>query len=334
MVRVAMLSRWHVHADEYAARVNGESQAQVVAVWDEMPERGREWADELEVGFETDLDHLLTRDDIDAVAVCAPTSIHPEVMIKAARAGKHIFCEKVMATSLEECRQIADAVTRTGVKFCISLPRRGLPEVQLARQLVAAGQLGQITLLRIRVAHSGSIAGWLPPHFYDPTACGGGAMIDLGAHGMYISRWLLGEPRQISSTFNHITGQAVEDNTVSVILFDNGAIAINETSFVQHGGTFYLEINGTEGTYITGGPEGKTRIQAPKWSGTGDWIEPAAMPKPLSHPVTQWTDCITQGSSIDYGLAEGIQLTEMMEGAYRAHLEGRTISYPLGEDKD
>ena len=47
MVRVAMLSRWHVHAAEYAARVNGERQAQVVAVWDEMPERGREWADEL-----------------------------------------------------------------------------------------------------------------------------------------------------------------------------------------------------------------------------------------------------------------------------------------------
>jgi 1,5-anhydro-D-fructose reductase (1,5-anhydro-D-mannitol-forming) len=330
MVRVAMLSRWHVHADEYASLVNDEEQAQVAAVWDEEPERGRSWAGELGVDFEADLDHLLARDDVDAVAVCAPTNMHPEVMIKAAQAGKHIFTEKVMATTVEECREIADAVTRVGVKFCISFPRRGLPEVQLAKKLVAAGHLGQITLLRIRVGHSGSTAGWLPPHFYDPVTCGGGAMIDLGAHGMYIACWLLGEPRRINSTFNHITGREVEDNTLSVITFDNQAIAINETSFVQYGGVFYLEINGTEGTYITGGPDAKTRIQAPKWSGSDDWVEPETLPAPLLHPVTQWINGITQSCPIDYGLTEGIQLTELMEGAYRAHREGCTVSYPLG----
>ena len=132
-------------------------------------------------------------------------------------------------------------------------------------------------------------------------------------------RWLLGEPSQIHSTFNDITGRAVEDNTVSVITFDNQAIAINETSFVQHGGAFHLEINGTEGTYITGGPEGKTRIQAPKWSGSDEWVEPEKLPEPLLHPVAQWINGITQDSPIDYGLTEGIQLTELMEGAYRAH---------------
>ena len=329
MVRVAMLSRWHVHADEYASRVNAEERAQVAAVWDEEPERGQAWARELEVDFEADLDRLLARDDIDAVAVDAPTNMHPEVMIKAAQAGKHIFTEKVMATTVSECRAIADAVTRAGVKFCISFPRRGLPEVQLAGQLIAGGHLGQITLLRIRVAHGGATAGWLPPHFYDPVACGGGAMIDLGAHGMYIARWLLGQPRQIASAFNHITGRAVEDNTLSVITFENQAIAINETSFVQHGGVFYLEINGTEGTYITGGPEEKTRLQAPKWSGRDDWVEPESLPEPLVHPVTQWINAIVEDSPIDYGLAEGLQLTELMEGAYRAHREARTVSYPL-----
>ena len=112
MVRVAMLNRWHVHADEYATRVNDEEQAQVVAVWDGEPERGQGWATELGVDFEADLDRLLARGDIDAVAVDAPTNMHPEVMIKAAQAGKHIFTEKVMAATVEECRAIADAVTR------------------------------------------------------------------------------------------------------------------------------------------------------------------------------------------------------------------------------
>ncbi len=128
MVKVAMLSRWHVHADEYASCVNGEEQAQVVAVWDEDPERGRGWAGELGVDFEAELNTLLARDDIDAVAVNAPTNMHSDVMVSAAQAGKHIFTEKVMAMTVKDCRAIADAVTQAGVKFCISFPRRGLPE--------------------------------------------------------------------------------------------------------------------------------------------------------------------------------------------------------------
>ena len=81
--------------------------------------------------------------------------------------------------------------------------------------------------------------------------------------------------------------------------------------------------------HLTGGPEQKTRIQAPKWSGSDDWVEPEELPEPLVHPVTQWINAIVEDSPIDYGLAEGIQLTELMEGAYRAHREKRTVSYPL-----
>lgn len=58
-------------------------------------------------------------------------------------------------------------------------------------------------------------------------------------------------------------------------------------------------------------------------------MEPESLPQPLLHPVTQWIKAITRDGPIDYGLAEGLQLTELMEGAYRAHREGRTVSYPL-----
>ena len=81
------------------------------------------------------------------------------------------------------------------------------------------------------MADGGSLADWLPPHFYNAKECGGGAMIDLGAHGMYLARWLLGKPVKITSTFNKLTGREVEDNAISVIEFENKALAINETSF-------------------------------------------------------------------------------------------------------
>jgi predicted dehydrogenase len=97
MIRIAMLSRWHVHANDYARQVKVHPDTVITAVWDEIPERGAAWAKELEAAFEADLDVLLARSDVDAVIVDAPTNIHGAVMVKAALAGKHIFTEKVMA---------------------------------------------------------------------------------------------------------------------------------------------------------------------------------------------------------------------------------------------
>ena len=235
MLRVAMLSRWHVHANQYADEIRANDAAEVCAVWDEDAARGSAWASELEVPFEADLDALLAGDSIDAVCVVTPTNLHREVIVKAAEAGKHVFTEKVLAASVADCHAIAAAVKRNEVNFCISFPRRTAPAILYAKEALDAGLLGRPTALRLRVAHDGAVRDWLPAHFYDPDACGGGAMMDLGAHGMYLARWLLGPPKRIFSVFNTVTGRAVDDNAVCVIEFESGAIAVNETSFVGFG---------------------------------------------------------------------------------------------------
>ena len=98
MLRVAMLSKWHVHAEGYARDFLKTGKAEITAVWDEKPERGAEWAQRLGCDFESDLDKLLAREDVDAVCCCTPTTMHTDVLIRAAKAGKHIFTEKVLAT--------------------------------------------------------------------------------------------------------------------------------------------------------------------------------------------------------------------------------------------
>ena len=128
MLRVAMLSKWHVHAEGYAKFLQGLDNVQITAVWDEEPERGRKWAEDLKADFEEDLDTLLKRDDVDGVVVDAPTSMHADVMVAAANAGKHIFTEKAMALTVEECNRISEAVRKAGVKFCISFPARTAPQ--------------------------------------------------------------------------------------------------------------------------------------------------------------------------------------------------------------
>ena len=204
VVRVAMLSGWHVHARGYARELASMPEVKLTAVWDEDAERGKAWAESLQVPFEADLQKVLAREDVDAVACYAPTSMHTEVMTAAAVAGKHIFTEKVMALTIAECKQIAEAVKKAGVKFCISFPYRTRPETLYAHKAVQDGLLGKLTSIRVRVAHNGVSGGWLPPHFEDPVTTGGGAMMDLGAHPMYLARWIGGQPKRIASMFSYV----------------------------------------------------------------------------------------------------------------------------------
>jgi predicted dehydrogenase len=328
MLKVAMLSGWHVHAKGYANTVNSFPDARVTAVWDEEPARGKAWAEELKAPFEPDLKKCCEREDVEAVVVDAPTSMHPEVMIAAARAGKHIFTEKVMALTVKACNRISAAVRKAGVKFCISMPQRCSPTSLFAKKVADEKLIGDVTLLRVRTAHNGASAGWLPPHFYVPETCGGGAMMDLGAHPMYLARWILGKPTRITSTFNDRTGHAVEDNSVCLIEFESKAIAVVETSFVSPHSPGALELYGTEGALLIGGPEGRVQLRSNKVaSSVPGWIVPSELPKPLPPPLRMWVSGILEGAPIQFGLEDGTQLTELMEAAYRSHRSGRQVEF-------
>ncbi|MBI5093052.1 MAG: Gfo/Idh/MocA family oxidoreductase [Candidatus Hydrogenedentes bacterium] len=328
MLNVAVLSKWHPHAKGYAQSLKKMPDVKISAVWDEDAARGQEWAKELEAPFEGNLDAVLARKDVDAICVTAPTSMHPEIMIGAAKAGKHIFTEKVLALTVKDCNRIGKAVRAANVKFCISFPYRTRPDCLYAHKAVQDGLLGQLTSLRVRVAHNGASAAWLPAHFYDPKTCGGGAMMDLGAHPMYLSRWFCGQPKRISSTFTSMTGHEIEDNAVSVIEFENKSIAVSETSFVSTNSPFTLELSGTEGSLVVGGPEDRhVTIQSTKLESKG-WVTPPELPAAPPAAIQMWVDAILRNGTIPFGIEEATQLTELMEYAYIAHRKQRQVEIP------
>lgn len=327
MLTVALLSGWHVHAKDYAKILATLPDVKITAIWDEEPLRGKAWAEEMGVAFEGELNAVLQRADVDAVVVCAPTNQHTPIMLAAAKAGKHIFTEKVMALTVDECMQIAEAVRTAGVKFCISLPYRTNAEALYAKKAVDDGLLGTLTSMRVRVAHNAGIAGWLPEHFWDPVACGGGAMIDLGAHPMYLLRWFGGKPKRISSLFASTSGHRVEDNAVSIIQFENGCLGVSETGFMSMHYPYSLELSGTEGSLLFGGPEHNLRIRSNKLNAQC-WNIPAVLPKALPSTVQIWVEGILRGTPIPFGIEEGIQLTELMQSAYLAAQQRREVAIP------
>ncbi len=326
MLRFAVLSKWHVHADGYAKHVMKRSDAVITCAWDEDPARGKAWADSLGVPFEADLAACLDRKDVDAVLVDAPTNMHPEVIIAAARAGKHIFTEKVLALTTAEAQRIAAEVERANVKFCISFPHRTQPANLYLKQIVDSGLLGDVTLMRVRNAHDGASRGWLPEYWYDPQTTGGGAMMDLGAHPMYLASWLLGKPEKIQSTFAYSTGRQVEDNSVCTIEFEKGVIAVVETSLVSAMSPASTEVYGTEGAALVRG--GEIAIRSSKLKGEVEgWIKPDRLPAALPHPLDMFIDGVLYGKPIEFGLKDAVALSQLMEYAYIAHREKREVSF-------
>lgn len=326
MLRFAMISKWHVHADGYAKFIQKQPDAEITCVWDEDAARGQAWADQLGVDFEACYDTLLKRDDVDAILVCTPTNMHREVMVKAANAGKHIFTEKVLALTTADADAIIEAIEKNGVKFSICFPHRCQSRNLFVKQAIEDGLVGDVTVLRIRNCHNGSLAGWLPDYWYDPETTGGGAMMDLGAHGMYLANWLLGEPVRIQSIFNNYTDVPVDDNAICTIEFANKAIAITETSLVSPMTPVMLEVYGTKGVILCQNDDVKIQTNDTAKLVDGGWVKPK-MPAALPHPIRQFIDGVVDGKEIIFGTKEARVLTQLMENAYIAHNEKREVKF-------
>jgi 1,5-anhydro-D-fructose reductase (1,5-anhydro-D-mannitol-forming) len=332
MIRVAVLSHWHVHAKDYSKQAVEHPDTEIVAVWDDLPERGRAAAQQWGGQFEESLSAVLARDDIDGVIVVTPTNEHRDVMTAAARAGKHIFTEKVLASTLREANEILGAVEQAGVKLTVSLPRLNAGYTQAIQAILAEGQLGQLTEVRTRLSHGGALrtpenpSGWLPEHFYNLEQCGGGALIDLGCHPMYLARLFLGLPETVSAHFGYVTGRAVEDNAVAVLSYPNGALGIVEAGFVNRCSPFTIEVHGTEGSLLYGTPESVLQLRSAKVAAADtQWRASTELPAERPSAFHQWVDHIQHGTIATENIQSALDLTRLMEAATLSARAGQPV---------
>ena len=313
-MKIAVFGVWHVHAPDYtrAATELGE----VVGFYEKNDALAQEFAKKFNIPrFNTPKE--LLESEAEGVIVCSATSDHTEDIIKIAKAGKHIFTEKVLALTDADCDRIEKAVNESGVKFVISLFQKYLGSRMAVKEVAASGELGKLNYMRFRNCHSGSTRDWLPKHFYNAQECGGGAMIDLGAHGMYLTEWILGMPIKASSQFTvscdaeavkEKNTDGVEDNAVTVMSFENGAIAVNETGFVSNYSPVTLEVFGEDGYVRMVGNSVTKCTKATNGAEVALDVK-ADAPKPIVQFLT--------GNILDgCGMKEAKALTHMMTLAY------------------
>ena len=319
MLKIARIGAWHVHAGGYAREINNSGKAKVVSVWDNDMERGKKFAEEFSCDFYENYDEILSS-GIDAVAVCSSTDLHTEIIIKAAKAKKHIFTEKVLTLTNEDALRVAEAVKENGVKFVISYSHLKGDALQTVKEIIDSGKIGTVTYARMRNTHSGSVDNWLPEHFYNLKECGGGAMIDLGAHPMYILPWLLGKPLSVSSVFTEITGRGVEDNAVSVLRFESGAIGVSETGFVSRSDKCGVEVSGTDGFIRQTGNEVMCALKKED----NEWKKVDVTERNLPSPLGYFIGILSGDEDENlYNIDDAVLLTEIMTAAYKSHKERR-----------
>jgi predicted dehydrogenase len=335
-LRVGILSFAHYHANFWAEAIVASPDAALVGVWDADRARGAEVADRFATRFHADLDALL--ESCDAVGITSETLHHASLVEAAAARGVHVLCEKPMATTLADCDRIVRAVRTAGVVYMQSFPKRFDPINRELVELVQRGDLGRLSLVRVRHAHfHGLDPAFAQRWLADPELAGGGTLLDEGIHAADFLRWLLGDPVDVRATISdRALGLPVEDTAVAVFGFPSGVIAEVATSWSMIAADTSIEVYGTDGSALLAGVDLASRDFASSpylrvFRGDGErgrWEPSPSTPSFVAGGFHQevarrFVACVRNGREPPVGLSEGRASLAMILAAYRAAGSGQ-----------
>jgi predicted dehydrogenase len=213
-------------------------------------------------GFEsaaTDWQALVADPRVDLLDNCGPNGLHSEPVIAAARAGKHLLCEKPLGRDAAEAHAMWQAAEAACVKHMCAFNYRFVPAVRLARELIEAGELGEIFHFRARYLQEWIADPCAPKSWrLDRAQAGSGALGDLGAHIVDLARYLVGEPAAVTAlTRTFVTDRTggvvdVDDAFAATVEFADGAVGTLEASRFAPGrkNGLWFEINGSKGSLV------------------------------------------------------------------------------------
>lgn len=184
-----------------------------------------------------DYRQMLLEDDIEMVTITAPNSLHAQMTLDIAAAGKHVVCEKPLCMTLEEADAMIDACRRHSVLLMYAEELFFTPKYVKAKQMADEGAFGKVYLVKQCERHFGPHSEW----FWDHQRAGGGVLMDLGCHGIAFCHWFLNRAAIKSvycqmGNYVHRDKTKSEDNSLCILEFENDAVGIVENSWARRGG--------------------------------------------------------------------------------------------------
>lgn len=343
-IGVAVLSFAHGHAGVYCQVMRDFPDVTLISAWDDNHDRGQRAAESYGMQFCQDLEDVLVDPRVQAVIVTCETNRHADMIERAAMAGKHILCQKPLATTLEDCDRIIRSVRRSGVKFSMGYQMRHDPVNLKIKELLDAGAVGKVAIVRRR--HS--IPVLLDPGFVngpsrwhmDPVA-NVGMFFDDASHAADWFFWLLGRPTSVMAEIdNVVTNVAPDDNGIAVFRFSKGEIGVLLNSSTTVAAINTTEIYGSEGTIVqdygdlpsTNAPRPAHAV-ALKMIRKGDkqWTEfdfpiPSSHGERLKAVPRPFIDYVRGLTDQTISAEDGRVCIEMLLASYQSAKEGRRIS--------
>jgi inositol 2-dehydrogenase len=240
-----------VYARDLSSRL---AETRLVAVADVNAALAADVAAEFDVPHSYgDAQALIDDRDVEAVVIVSPTHTHKDVVVAAMDSGRPTFCEKPLALTLDECRAMKDAVTRTGAFFQMGFMRRFDPGYAAAKRQIDAGGVGRPVIFK-----STSRDPFRPSLEYANPASSGGILVDMGIHDFDLARWFMGDVKTVSAVggvlaYPEMASVGDIDNAITTLIFADGRLgAIDLTRNGVYGYDITTEILGTAGTVRIG----------------------------------------------------------------------------------
>lgn len=243
-----------IHAGSYSGNVKN---AELLALCDPCEENLKAAQEEVEVKYVyTDYREVMKNAEIDAVIVVTPTKFHHEIVLAAARAGKHIFCEKPMAVSEEECDDMIRACEENGVKLQLGFMRRFDKNFRRGKELIDSGEIGEVTSIKSNTHGPSEPKEWMfdVRNSYGPIG-------EVNSHDFDTLRWYAGcEVKKIYAAGHNFRSPEMKekypeyyDTCMALLEFENGILGtISGAQYVKYGYDARAEILGTKGIVKVG----------------------------------------------------------------------------------
>ena len=312
----------------------------VRAICDKDEEKAVQTAKELGIPRAyTEYDRMLADPTVDVVVLGVPNFQHADSALKAFKAGKHVICEKPLATNLEDAAQMVRASRHLNLVLGYAEELVFAPKFQSAVDMSRQG-IGRVYHSRQVEKHDGPYSPW----FFKPETAGGGCLMDMGCHSMEMLRYASGKQRvewvqAYMGTVLHTDKTKMEDHVIVMMGFEDGSVGQAESSWALKGGMdSILEIYGTEGVVYADLLKGMG-LKAYSEKGFKDMWEPN---KGWTYPSFEWDwqngypqedrhflECIRTGSRPIESGEDGFRIMELIYAAYHSAATGRRVYLPF-----
>jgi predicted dehydrogenase len=282
-----------------------------------------------QVGVYDELAACLANPAVDLVCISSPNHLHAAHAIAAARAGKAVLIEKPLCLSVREAEAIAAAREASGTFMGYAENLCYAPLFRQVRARVAEGAIGDVRAATHVYKHSGPHSDW----FFERETAGGGALMDMGCHGIALLRWLLGRPEVSDvwaalATRLHSGRTDLDDDAVVRMRLAGGGEAVSESSWALAGGfqnslrlegsRAILELDAVRGTLVIDGQPQPLYMPADPLVGGGYVAQ-------LEHALS----CMQDGTQPEQTLEDGVQVLQLLLAAYAAARTGGSIKLPF-----